>query len=204
MIRKQNTYFPLFSYVFGTGDANCILQISLSSGRAIVKTVLQNAGKSQESLRTQAAAGSRLQHEQRTALMAHPATIARPLQSRQRLEGAQRMYPIIPRTSGLASWPESSASRCHEVEGNARNLQKVLEFCAVVQEPAVNPTLPTPKILSAIKQIRRLDPPETFLGGGAPSSPTSLRSRRTIPPHNGKSALVCLDAFGSPRGNWRG
>ena len=186
------------------GDALEHLHSIESLGRAIMKTVLRIAGMSQETRRTLAEAGSLLHPVQRTAQSANPAKIARPLQVRQRLDAVPGKDPSSPRNSGLARWPEASAGRCHEVEGSARSLHKALGLYAVVQEPAVFPTLPTPKILSAIKQIRSMDPPETFLGGGVPSSFTSLRTRRTLPPHTGNTAIVCLDAFGSPRGNRRG
>ena len=169
-----------------------------------MKTVSRIAGKSQECRRTLAEACSLLHAVQRLAPSAKPAKIARPLQVRQRLDGAPSKDPSSPRNSGLARWPEAPAGRCHEVEGSTRSLHKALGLYAVVQEPAVIPTLPTPKILSAIKQIRSMDPPEMFLGGGVPSSFTSLRTRRTLPPHTGNTAIVCLDAFGSPRGNRRG
>ena len=202
--RKQDTYFWFFLARFGTGDAHQDMQIILSLGRAIVKTVPQTAGKSQESCHTQAAVGSLLHAEQRTALKALLARVARPLQARQRLDEAHPQLASALRESGPASSPDALSCRCHEVEGNASGLHKALGISAVVQEPAVYPTLPTPKILSAIKQIRSVDPPEMFLGGGAPSSLMSLRTRRTLPPHTGNHAIVCLDAFGSPRGFWRG
>lgn len=186
------------------GDALEHLHSIESLGRAFMITVFRIAGTSQENRRTLAEAGSLLHAVQRTAQSANPAKIARPLQVRQRLDVVPSKDPSSPRNSGLASWPEASAGRCHEVEGSARSLHKALGLYAVVQEPAVFPTLPTPKILSAIKQIRSMDPPEMFLGGGVPSSYSSLRTRRTLPPHTGKLAIVCLDAFGSPRGNRRG
>ena len=169
-----------------------------------MKTVSRIAGKSQENHRILAVAGSLLHPVQRTAQSANPAKIARPLQVWQRLDAVPGKDPSSPRNSGLARWPEATAGRCHEVEGSTWSLHKALGLYAVVQEPAVIPTLPTPKILSAIKQIRSMDPPEMFLGGGVPSSFSGLRTRRTLPPHNGKYAIVCLNAFGSPRGNWRG
>ena len=186
------------------GDAHQDLLSKLGLGRAILITLLQKAGKSQTSRYTPAASGCMLHNEQPTATRAHPAQITRPLQARQRLAMRHPQYPSAPRRSGFASRLEALTSHCHEVEGMTRNLHKAPGFCAAAQGPAVSPTLPTPKILSAIKQNRREYPPETFLGGGAPSSPSSLRIRRTLPPHTGKPALVCLNAFGSPRGNWRG
>ena len=186
------------------GDALEHLHSIESLGRAIMKTVFRIAGTSQENRRTLAEAGSLLHSVRQPAQSANPATIARPLQVRQRLDVVPSKDPSSPRNSGRASWPEAAAGRCHEVEGSVRSLHRALALYAVVQEPAVFPTLPTPKILSAIKQIRSVDPPEMFLGGGAPSSLTSLRFRRTLPPHTGKSAIVCLNAFGSPRGKRRG
>ncbi len=185
------------------GDAHEDLQIILSSGRALVKNVQQNSGKSQVSRRS-LAIGSPLHFKQRAAYGAFPASIARPIQARQRLDGVHPNSASALRESSPARWLDTSFSRCHEVEGNASGLHKAQVFCAVVQEPAVSPTLPTPKILSAIKQNRSMNPPEMFLGGGAPSSNSSLRIRPTLPPHTGKPAIVCLNAFGSPRGNWRG
>ena len=189
---------------FGTGDARNHLHSIESLGRAIMKTVSKIAGKSQENRRTLAVAGSLLHPVQRTAQSAHPAKIARPLQARQRLDAVPGKDPSSPRTSGQRKRPDTQCSRCHEVEGSVHSLNKAAGLCAAVQEPAALPTLPTPKILSAIIQNRSMNPPETFLGGGTPSSYLSLRTRLTLPPHNGISAIVCLDAFGSPRGERRG
>ena len=167
------------------------------------KTVYQCAGRSQKSYRTHAMEGSAA-HLQATAPCANHAGIDRPLKVWQRLDAAPSKDPSSPRNTGQSNRPATPTSRCHEVEGSARGLNKASGLYAAVQEPAVHPTLSTPKILSAIKQNRSMDPPETFLGGGAPSSFSSLRSRRTLPPHTGKPAIVCLDAFGSPRGDRRG
>jgi hypothetical protein len=169
-----------------------------------MKTVFKSAGKSQENRRTLAAAGSLLLAMQRAAQRANPAPIARPLKVRQRQDVAPGNGPSTPRTTGRISRPETAICRCHDVEGSTRSLHKASGLCAAAQGPAVFPTLPTPKILSAIKQIRSMDPPEMFLGGGAPSSFSSLRTRRTLPPHIGNTSIVSLDAFGSPRGNRRG
>jgi hypothetical protein len=186
------------------GDAHPHLQSILIRGRAIVNTVTKTAGESRASRRLQALAGLPLHSSQRIGVHRDPARVARPLQVRQRLSDVRPHYAPTLWESSLGSWLNALPGRCHEVEGKTLSLRKAWGFCAVVQEPAVQPALPTPKILSAIKQSRSVDPPEMFLGGGAPSSPTSLRTRPTLPPHTGKPAIVCLDAFGSPRGNWRG
>jgi hypothetical protein len=169
----------------------------------MTKIINQGAGIGEHGCRTKATpcAAALPPH---TASSATPALIGRPFQVWQRQSWVPSKDPSSPRNSGQRNRPVTQISRCHDVEGSVRSLYKAAGLCAVVQGPAALPTLPTPKILSAIKQNRSMNPPEMFLGGGTPSSLLSLRTRLTLPPHNGISAIVCLDAFGSPRGERRG
>ncbi len=146
-----------------------------------VNTLINCAGRGRKGRRIQAHIASLLL----PPLKACPAGIARPSQDLLRAV----LHSV----------------RGSKLEGKGRGQNLASDFGVAAREPAVRPTVPTPKILSAINKNRSENPPGMFLRGDAPFYfETCLRPVRTIPPHTGKPAIVCLDAFDCPRGNWRG
>ena len=168
----------------------------------MTRTVNCSAGSSEHGCRTKATPCDVAQPKQ-TACSEKPAYIGRPMQVWQRRFWAPSNDPSSPRNSGARKRPDTQRGRCREVEGSVRSLNKIAELYAAVQEPAAIPTIPTPNILSAIKQNRSMNPPEMFLRGGTPSSHLRLRIGRTLHAQRVTSA-ICLDATSSPRGERRG